>query len=144
MRCTTSASLLYEHRQRVADLETRIERALQAALGFDVDVFVRTSAEVAEVVRFAPFAADEIAASDGNVQVTFLRDEPEPSAVGEAMVHASEQDRLVVAGRAWYWLPRTGISTSAFDVKAIERALGRGTTRTMITLTRLYPKLLVD
>jgi hypothetical protein len=47
-----------------------------------------------------------------------------------------------VVGREWYWLPTTGISTSTLDVRAIERALGRGTTRTHNTVTRLHAKLM--
>lgn len=86
------------------DLEARIEVALQSALGFDVDVFIRTAGELARVVAFEPFPPDVLDASDGKVQVTFLRDEPDRSAIETALAHASGQDRLVVAGREWYWL----------------------------------------
>lgn len=123
------------------DLEARIEVALQSALGFDVDVFIRTAGELARVVAFEPFPPDVLDASDGKVQVTFLRDEPDRSAIETALAHASGQDRLVVAGREWYWLPAAGISTSALDVQAVERALGRGTTRTINTVARLHARL---
>lgn len=121
-----------------AGLEPRIEGTLQAALGFEVDVFVRTVDQLGQVVAFEPFPAEVIDATDGKLQVTFLRDQPDPSAVAEVMMHASAQDRLAVVGREWYWLPAGGISTSALDVKAVERALGRGTTRTFNTVSRLH------
>jgi uncharacterized protein (DUF1697 family) len=126
------------------DLELRIEAALQGALGFEVDVFVRTAAAVADIAGCQPFPPDVVAATGGKLQVTFLRDAPDPTGVAEAMTHATDQDRVTVVGREWYWLPTAGISTSTLDIKAIERALGRGTTRTLNTVTRLQAKLLPD
>jgi uncharacterized protein (DUF1697 family) len=124
------------------DLEARLGTALQAAFGFEVDVFVRTADEVADIAGCQPFPTEVVAATDGKLQVTFLRDQPAPTGVEEAMAHATDQDRLAVIGREWYWLPTAGISTSTLDVKAMERALGRGTTRTHNTVTRLRAKLL--
>jgi uncharacterized protein (DUF1697 family) len=124
------------------DLETRLETALHGALGFEVEVFVRTADEVAAIAGCQPFSAEMLAATDGKLQVTFLRDQPAPTDVEVAMAHATDQDRLTVIGREWYWLPAAGISTSTLDVKAVERALGRGTTRTHNTVTRLRAKLL--
>lgn len=74
-------------------------------------------------------------------QVTFLHEPPDPDAVAHAVAHASGQDRIAVIGREWYWLPQAGISTSSLDVRAVERALGRGTTRTRATVTRLHARL---
>jgi uncharacterized protein (DUF1697 family) len=107
----------------------------------EVTAFVRTAAEVAEVSGCQPFPAEVIAATDGKVQVTFLRYEPEPAGVETVMAHATDQDRLRVIGREWYWLPTAGISTSTLDVKAVERVLGRGTTRTLNTVRRLHARL---
>lgn len=123
------------------DLEARIEVVLREALGFDVDAFVRAARDLARVVAFEPFPPELLDASAGKVQVTFLRDEPDEGAVEAALAHATGQDRLAVAGREWYWLPAAGISTSALDVKAVERALGRGTTRTSNTVARLHARL---
>jgi uncharacterized protein (DUF1697 family) len=123
------------------DLEARLGTALEAALGFEVDVFVRTADEVAAIAGCQPFSAEVIGATDGKLQVTFLGDLPAPIGVEEAMAHATDQDRLRVIGREWYWLPASGISTSTLDVRAVERALGRGTTRTHNTVTRLRAKL---
>jgi uncharacterized protein (DUF1697 family) len=122
-------------------LEPRIEAALQSALGFDVEVFVRTADQLAQVVAFEPFPAEVVDATQGKLQVTFLRGQPDPSGVQAALAHASVQDRLAVAGCEWYWLPTAGISTSPLDVRAVERALGRGTTRTINTVSRLHARL---
>lgn len=122
-------------------LEERLERALREALGFDVEVFVRTTDEIAHLATVQPFSDAVLASSVGTLQVTFLRADPGPSASAAALAHSTAQDRLVVRGREWFWLPATGISTSELDVKAVERTLGRGTTRTMRTLVRLTARL---
>lgn len=126
------------------DLEARIEAALQAALGYPVDTFVRTAAEVRAIAEQQPFAAEAVAASDGKLQVTFLRHEPTPDAAAAALAQEDDHDRLAVIGREWYWLPSGGISRSSLDVPAIERALGRGTTRTARTVARLADRLPPD
>lgn len=54
----------------------------------------------------------------------------------------AHQDHLVVHGREWYWLPPAVVSKSELDVRAIGLALGRGTTRTLTTVSRLHAKLL--
>jgi uncharacterized protein (DUF1697 family) len=123
-------------------LEPRIEAALADAFGYGVDVFVRTAAEVADVARHQPFSADDVDASGGKLQVTFLRRAPTRAGVEEALTHASDQNRLAFAGREWYWLPAGGLSDSSLDVRAIERAIGRGTTRTANTVARLHAKWL--
>lgn len=110
--------------------------------GIPVEVFVRTASEVAEVAACEPFPAEVVAASTGKPQVTFLRHAPSEDAIVAAMTHATDQDRLQVSGRVRYWLPSAGISQSPLDVRAIERALGRGTTRTLNTVSRLHAKLL--
>lgn len=122
-------------------LAARIGTALEAALGFGVDVHVRTAAEIADIVGRRPFTHEVLAATDGKLQVTCLRDRPTPASVEEAMAHATDQDRLKVIGREWYWLPAAGISSSPLDAKTIERALGRGTTRTLNTMVRLNARL---
>ena len=125
------------------DLESRIEAALEAALGYTVEAFVRDGAEVSEVAARQPFPAAAISASTGKPQVTFLRQAPAPAEVEAALAHDSDDDRVAVIGREWYWLPSGGISQSLLDVRAIERALGRGTTRTHNTVARLHARFVL-
>jgi uncharacterized protein (DUF1697 family) len=128
----------------VDHLEAVIETALQEALGYPVETFVRTADEVSEIVAHSPFAAEVVAASAGKAQVTFLRRAPAPAERDAVLALATEDDRLAISSREWHWLPSGGISQSSLDVRAIERVLGRGTTRTRGTVTRLHAKLLVD
>lgn len=122
------------------DLETRLEAGLEEALGFAVETFVRREDEVAEVVAQQPFPAEVLATTAGKLQVTFLRNPPPPDALELVAALASDDDRLAVIGREWYWLPSSGMSQSALDLRALEKALGRGTTRTANTVARLHAK----
>jgi uncharacterized protein (DUF1697 family) len=123
-----------------AALTGTIEAGLGDALGYEVPVFLRSGAEVVAVAAQGPFAAKEIEASKGKLQVTFLAEKPSAKARKAALAHATEEDRLAIAGRELYWLPSGGISESELDLKAIEASLGPGTTRTMGTVTQIAAK----
>ena len=53
---------------------------------------------------------------------------------------ATDEDLLAIEGRELYWLPSGGISESDLDLKAIDKALGKGTTRTMGTIEQIAAK----
>lgn len=120
--------------------EARIEAALADAYGFDTPTFVRTAIEAEAIVAAQPFAADELAASVGKVQVAFLRAAPSPAAMDQAMALVPPEDRVLVSGRHWYWLPAAGVSDSQLPVKAVEAVLGEMTMRTLGTLQRISAK----
>lgn len=120
--------------------EARIEAALADAYGFDTPTFVRTATEVEAIVAVQPFAADELAASVGKVQVAFLRAAPSPAVMDQALALVPPEDRVVVSGRHWYWLPAAGVSDSQLPVKAVEAVLGEMTMRTLGTLQRISTK----
>ena len=121
-------------------LQKRVERELDERLGYDVAVFLRSIEELAAVASHQPFDAKLVAASKGKLQVQFLAGKPNPKATKEALALATDEDRLAIEGRELYWLPSGGISDSELDLKALDRALGRGTTRTMGTVAQIAAK----
>jgi uncharacterized protein (DUF1697 family) len=87
-------------------LETQIERHLAKSLGYEVDTFVRTRAEVAAVAAAKPFAAADLDDPAHTIHVGFLKEPlPEKSAAGLAAIR-TETDAFHVAGREFYWLCR--------------------------------------
>ena len=62
---------------------------------------------------------------------------PDGAARREALALAGDEDALAFAGRELFWLPAGGISESALDMKALERALGPMTIRTMGTVEQI-------
>ena len=120
--------------------ERRIEAALADSYGFEAPTFVRSSAEIASIATSEPFADHEIAGTAGKVQVTFLRRVASPGSIARMAELVPAGDRVVVAGREWYWLPVDGISTSTLPVSRIEALLGEMTMRTLGTVTRMLAK----
>jgi len=127
-------------RESRAALAERIETGLLEGLGYDVPVYLRTIDEVAKIAAREPFPAQALAASKGKLQVTMLRSKPSAAASRKALAFGGEEDRLAIEGSELYWLPSGGISESELDLKAIEKALGPGTQRTMGTIEQIAAK----
>ena len=47
---------------------------------------------------------------------------------------------MVVEGRELHWLPTVGLSETEVDTKALDQALGKGTTRTAGTIEQIAAK----
>lgn len=120
--------------------ERHLGETLAEAYGFDVPTFVRSAGELATAVDPVPFSEAELAGTEGRVQIVFLRREPPPATVAEALALAPADDTVVFAGRHWLWLPRAGVSTSALPVSRIERLVGPMTMRTVGTVRRMLAK----
>lgn len=123
-----------------ATLTKKIEAGLADGLGYDVPVFLRSAAEVAAIAAQAPFAAKAVAGSKGKLQVSLLAQAPSAKAGKSVLALATEEDRLAIEGRELYWLPSGGLLESNLDLKAIEKALGRDTRRTMGTIEQIAAK----
>jgi uncharacterized protein (DUF1697 family) len=121
-------------------LQKRIEDGLADGLGYEVPVFLRGVAELAEIAVQQPFESKRLKASKGKLQVLLLAKKPAAKAGETALALATAEDLLALEGRQLYWLPSGGISESDLDLKAIDKALGRGTMRTMGTIEQIAAK----
>jgi uncharacterized protein (DUF1697 family) len=118
-----------------------IERELASELGYEAPVFLRSADEVAAAAAFEPFTARQLTASNGKLQVSFLRTSPTPAAAAEALALATEADPLALRGLELYWLPRGSMRDSELDLKALDRVLGVSTMRTMGTVEQMARRL---
>lgn len=125
------------------ELARRLEAELDARLGYDVPVFLRSAAEVAAIAAFEPFEPALIDASNGKLQVSLLKEAPAPAARKRVLALGSDEDRLAIAGRELYWLPSGGLLESDLDLKEVESLLGPDTRRTMGTIEQLAAKYCV-
>ncbi len=121
-----------------------LSSALARAYGFEAPTFVRTATELGEVVSARPFTDGELAGSDGRVQVTFLGREPDSAAVAAVAELVPAEDRVVLMGREWFWLPVRAVSESGLPVGRIERVVGPMTMRTLGTVTRMWGRWAAD
>lgn len=142
----TSGNIVFEAAGREAggDLTARIEKGLEAGLGYEVPVFVRAAADVNAIARHEPFPPATVEASKGKLQVLLLRGKPQAKARARALAHATDEDLLAIRGSELYWLPSGGISDSDLDLKAIGRLLGLGTMRTKGTIDLIAAKHFAD
>jgi uncharacterized protein (DUF1697 family) len=119
-----------------ARVRRTIERALEEELGLDVEVFVRTHGELAEVVARDPFG--DLAVDPSRYLVSFLSAEPDPARVQELAAAVAEPERFVATGRELYaWHP-DGLRASKLAKLLSDQRLGvTATARNWSTVTRL-------
>ncbi len=137
-----SGNVIFQHDEETepAALQQHIEAELEDALGYAVPTFVRGADELSKIAARAPFPADSVAGSKGALQVTMLPKQPSARARARALALSTNADRLALFGRELYWLPSGGVLDTQLDMKALERALGTGTMRTLGTLQGIARK----
>lgn len=124
----------------IAVLEERISTVLQAELGWEVPAIVRTASHVMAIGTDIPFTTAQVDATEGRVQVLFVRDQPTPEVLAQVMAQATAADELQWDRRELWWLPRAGVSDSSLPVRRIEDALGVTTMRTHNAVVGLLAK----
>jgi uncharacterized protein (DUF1697 family) len=137
----TSGNVVFDSaRESKPKLGKRIEQALRKSFGFDVDVFLRTSAELRAIADREPFPAKFVTASDGKLQVALLAKKPSASAREQVLALATDADRLDFGDLELYWLPSGMMRDAGLDLKAVEKLTGAWTMRTKGTLELLAQK----
>jgi uncharacterized protein (DUF1697 family) len=121
-------------------LSRRIEKRLLTTLGYQVDTFLRTDAEVAAVASYRPFKESRLR-SAAALNVGFLA-EPLPAAATRAlMALRTPINDFHVNQREVYWLCKKKQSESTFSHTVFEKTLKvRATFRGMSTIERLTAK----
>ncbi|MDB4885417.1 MAG: uncharacterized protein JWN79_855 [Gemmatimonadetes bacterium] len=130
-----SGNVMFDAPDRnVAALERAIEGHLRAALGYDVETFVRTAAELATIASLEPFGADT---DEGRtVYVAFLREPPPASYLERLMSFQSGTDDFRVIARESYWSCTGRMSDSPYGKAKPDRETV-STSRNMTTVRKL-------
>lgn len=136
-----SGNVVFSTRSKeAASLGAEIGQHLESSLGYDVETFVRTAAEVAAVGRFTGFDAE--VRRGGALNVGFLQAALPAVTARKLAAVRTENDRFRVIGREYYWYSRVGVAKSEVwtlpEVKAL--ALPTSTVRNMNTIRRLVAK----
>ena len=141
----TSGNVIFgAGREQLAKMSERIEEGLGESLGYEVAVFLRTSAEIRALADREPFPRQLVEASKGKLQVMMLSGKPAARARKAALALATDEDRLTFGDRELYWLPSGGTRDSSLDPKTIEKLLGPTTMRTKGTIDQLAAKYFAD
>lgn len=110
-----SGNLIFASGARdVAKLEKKIETHLARALGYEVDTFVRTRAEVAALAEARPFGAAEMEAEDATIHVGFWKLRPQAEWVRALEGAQTATDAIVISGREFFWRCRGPSHESKF------------------------------
>ena len=112
----------------------KVEAGLEAALGYDVAVFLRTADELRALAAAEPFDAD------GKFHVLFLEDLPAAADQREVLALATDDDRLAFGDRELFWMPKGRMMESGLDLKRVEKLIGSNTMRTSGTVQQIAAK----
>jgi uncharacterized protein (DUF1697 family) len=133
----TSGNVVFEAPR---DMSSKIEQALEDALGYEVGVFTRNGRELAEIVAAQPFEPTQVEASKGKLQVSMLSALPSAAKRKQVLATATDDDLLAFGKRELFWLPSGGTLESTLDRKTIDELLGPTTMRTKGTVEQLTSK----
>jgi uncharacterized protein (DUF1697 family) len=125
-------------------VEERIEHHLQQALGYDVDTFVRTRAEVAAITKAQPFSAADMANAGHTILTILFKTPLAPDTARKLSAIRTAVDEFCIMGRECFWLCRIKMSDSEVwklpEMKAL--ILPTSSMRNITTLrnlAELYP-----
>jgi len=135
-----SGNVVFETRAKdVRRLEKTIEGGLKQALGYSVPVFIRTHAELKEILTSEAF--DKPLIFDADANIIFLAHNLDQKDRANLMALATENDRFRVHRREVYWWRRKKPGTSLFSTVPSAKVLSEPfTIRSTNTIRRLVAK----
>ncbi|MDB4906002.1 MAG: hypothetical protein JWO05_786 [Gemmatimonadetes bacterium] len=117
-------------------LEAKIEKHLEAELGYRSEVFLRTPAELQAIVDGQPFPdADQF-----TLHVMFLGAAPSADQKKALKALETPSDEFRVIGREAYWLCRVRFNETKVSPAKLAKALGPSTARNITTVRKLAAK----
>jgi uncharacterized protein (DUF1697 family) len=123
------------------ELERQIEAGLYRDLGFEVDTFVRSAADLADIASGAPELEPD-AGAGAAVYVGFLKAEPDSEAESRLLSCQDAENQLLPHGREFYWLSCSREGRARLSGATFERAIGLpATLRNMTTVRKLVAKV---
>ena len=125
--------------RRAGGLERAAERALARTLGFDVDTFIRSMAELERIGPHGPFAANDLIAG-ATLYVGFIRSSLDENAASLVRASSGPSHEFRLVGRELFWLRRPS-GEDRLSSPPLEKLLGvRATFRNIRTVRRLVEK----
>ncbi|OAI42987.1 hypothetical protein AYO41_03130 [Verrucomicrobia bacterium SCGC AG-212-E04] len=137
-----SGNLVFRSRSSdAAALEVKIAASLHKSLGYAVQTFLRTDAELASIARHPSFPAAEIATAGYVMHIGFISSKLHAEARQKLLGQQSEYDKFHVHDREIYWLCRGRSSDSKYSGGLLEKILGvPATFRNVNTVHKLVAK----
>jgi len=122
-------------------LESKIEKHLHNALGYEVTAFVRTTTELTAIAAHKPFSEEELQTEGNTLFIVFVAEKPAKSVVEKLESLGSEIDVFHVHEREIYWLYRSNQGEMKYYGGLLEKNVGmQATVRNGNTIRRLVTK----
>ena len=139
-----SGNVIFRSPAKPAALESKIERHLHQALGYEVATFIRSASRGGGGGGVPSRSTRRQLASAGALVVGFLRAPPDAATTRAVLALRTDIDDFHVNGREMYWRTvRAGRAIRSCPTPLFERTLkGKATFRNINTVTRLaarYP-----
>lgn len=126
--------------RRAGSLEQLAERALEETLGFAVDTFIRSLAELQQIGATGPYTSVDLPPG-ATLYVGFLRHPLDARAAEKVRAFSTPSHDFRLHGRELFWLRRPSADVRPSG-PPLERVLGaRATFRNVRTICRLVEKL---
>jgi uncharacterized protein (DUF1697 family) len=131
-----SGNVIVSSNKKAEDVARTTKRTIAKEFGLDVDVVVRTRAELARVVARNPLG--NVARNPKRYQVSFLDAKPGREVVRRVKEAAVPPEQVVVSGREIYaWHPETIGRSRLWTLLAGQRLGVTATARNWTTVTKL-------
>jgi uncharacterized protein (DUF1697 family) len=136
-----SGNIVFRTRtKRTKVLERKIEKNLLEAFGFDVEVFVRTAAELVGIENNDPFAEANLNALTAR-NIVFLKDALDRKLKKKVEALKTDTDKFRVGGREIYWFRRRRGEGAPFSTVPLQKTLDRPfTIRAFNTVSRMVAR----
>jgi len=140
-RFIASGNVVFETTtKRTKTLERKIERALKAALGYEVRTFVRGEDELAKIANYRPFPGSKFDET-WQSNIIFLADNLDKKLKQDVNALRTNMDEFAVHGREIYWRRRRKQNGALFSTVPLEKILGPAfTVRGANTIKRIVSK----
>lgn len=120
-----------------ATLERKLEQAMAKALGYEVETFLRTEAELLAAHAHPAYSAKEMASAH-TIAIGFMRTPLDKAGLTRIAALANGEDEYRANGRELYQRNIVGLGQSKITGKMLERALGQPVTmRNIKTVAKL-------
>ena len=137
-----SGNVIFDSKTKsTAALEKKIEKQLQAALGYEVKTFLRTLNEIADVTRDESLKPSELETPGNILYIGFMSATPEVTAIKKLASLVDDVNDFRVSEREVYWLRRTKVGESQYSGGIIEKTLKTPVTfRNSTTVKKILAK----
>lgn len=131
-----SGNVIFDAPGQPAVLERRIEKHLAEVLGYEVDAFLRSLAELQAVDSDVEKRFGRHLANGSHLYVGFLKELPAPSQQRQVEALSNDVDVMSFGLRELYWLCHQSMATTTVTGPRLAKALGGSTTTRNITSLR--------